>query len=149
MDQDRHPHRHRRGPKRLAQTLALIHSHGDELELELLRMGYRLHDMGWRLSWHDIWLIAVNAAPGSPLAVALDPRLAWGRTDHWLRSIEYSLRWLTWAKTRDGQRNRKRPKPVPEPKPARKPDPELVAMDTDELDALLARPRTPVSERTL
>lgn len=140
MDRGR---RDRRGPKRLSELLWLVDEHRDELQLELLRNGRSLDEVGGRLTWHDAWLIASHAAPGGPLASALDPRMAWTRTDWWLQSIEYSLRWLVWAKTKDGQRNRKRPEPIPAPKPRvhRKPDPELVSMDKDALDALLRRPR--------
>lgn len=105
---------------------------------------------GPAFSWHDAYLLAVNAQPGGPLATAIDPRAAWTRADYWLQSIEYSLRWLVWAKTKDGQKGRRRPKPVAAPKAPRKraPDPKLAAMTTDELDAFLSRPRTPITSTT-
>ncbi|MGE8691834.1 hypothetical protein [Bifidobacterium bifidum] len=88
-------------PKRLAAVLWLIDHHRDELEYELISKGLRLRQLGTPLLvWHDLWLIAACAPAGSSLAAALDPRMAWDSTDWWLRSIEYSLRWLMWAKTK-------------------------------------------------
>lgn len=95
------------------------------------------------LSWRDVWLIAANAPSGSRLASLLDERNAWTPADWWLRSIEYSLRWLVWAKTKDGQRNRGKPKPAPAPGEAapKRRDPELTGMGKQELRAYLRRPR--------
>lgn len=91
-------------------------NHRDALEYELIKRGARLRWLGTPfLSWRDVYLIAINAEPGSQLARELDPSLAWTRTDYWLQSIEYSLRWLVWGKTKDAQHNRKRPKPVEPP----------------------------------
>lgn len=104
--------------------------------------------VGTRFSWHDAWLLAAHSPAGSPLAAVLDPRLSWTPMDWWLQSIEYSLRWLVWAKTKDGQKNRRRPEPRPAPKAPKesKADPNLMLMDTAELDAFLKRPRTAISE---
>lgn len=103
-------------PKRLGAVLWLIDSHGDELEYELIKAGVRLRWLGCPLlSWHDIYLIAANSEPGTPLAKVLDKRMAWKPIDFWMRSIEYSLRWLVWAKTKDGQKGRRKPKPVQPP----------------------------------
>lgn len=138
-------------PKRLAQLFWLVDNHRDGLELELLHAGYSLRDIGGRLSWHDTWLLATNAKAGGPLARTLDPRLAWTNTDWWLQSIEYSLRWLVWAKTKDGSKNRRRPKPVTPPgktKP-RKKDTNIRLMERSELDEFLNRPRRALSSKTL
>ena len=90
-----------------------------------------------------MWLIAANAPAGRRLAGLLDERSIWTPTDWWLRSIEYSLRWLMWAKTKDGQRNRSKPKPAPAPGDGtpKKRDPELTGMSKTELRAYLSRPR--------
>lgn len=133
-----------RQPKRLATVLWLIDNHSDELEYELIRNGLRLRQLGTpQLSWHDIWIIAAHAPPKSPLAAALDPRMAWDRTDWWLRSIEHSLRWLVWAKTKEAAKNRGRPKPLEPPggKPRRK-DPELTGMGKQALNDYLKLPRS-------
>lgn len=52
----------------------------------------------------------MQCAPAdSPLARSLEPAVAGQLDTQLLRSIEYSLRWLSWAKTEDGKRNRNRP----------------------------------------
>lgn len=133
-----------RQPKRLAAVQWLIDIHADALEYELIRNGVRLRWLGSPLlSWQDVWLIAANAPAGSRLASLLDERNTWTPTDWWLRSIEYSLRWLMWAKTKDGQRNRSKPKPAPAPGDGtpKKRDPELTGMSKTELRAYLSRPR--------
>ena len=141
-------------PKRLAAVLWLIDHHRDELEYELLKTGVRLRWLGRPiLSWHDIYLIAVNCEAGSPLARALDKRMAWKPIDFWLRSIEYILRWLVWAKTKDGQKGRRKPKPV-QPPGASTHDPnrrdvvrktDLVGMDKQSLHDYLNKPRITVN----
>ena len=91
-----------------------------------------------------MYVIAANAAPGSPLARELDPALSWTQTDYWLQSIEYSLRWLVWSKTKDGRKNHRRPKPVEAPgkrKRRRKGGPR---MTKQALREYLARPRTAI-----
>lgn len=113
-----------------------------------MRTGHSLSQVGGLITWHDAWLLAAHAPAGSPLATVLDPRLAWTPTDWWMQSVEYSLRWLVWSKTKDGQKNRRRPEPRPAPKAPKetKADPNLMVMDTTELDAFLKRPRTAISE---
>ncbi|NMM93488.1 DUF5361 domain-containing protein [Bifidobacterium oedipodis] len=140
-----------REPKRLAAVLWLIDNHRDELEYELIKAGVRLRWLGRPLlSWHDIYLIAANCEPGTPLATALDRRMAWKPIDFWMRSIEYSLRWLVWAKTKDGQKGRGKPKPIQPPGISAN-DPnrrsvvrkgELAGMDKQSLRDYLNRPRT-------
>lgn len=145
--------RYRHGrPKRLTQLLWLLDHHRDELQLTLLRQGYRLADIPGRLSWHDTWLMAAHSPAGTPLAGTLDPRARWSGTDWWLRSIEYSLRWLVWAQTRDGQKGRNRPVPVSPPTPPEPATPtsqgEGMRMDRRALTALLNRPRRAISAST-
>lgn len=43
------------------------------------------------------------------------PDLFWGDTERLLHSIEYSLRVLTWQKSKDGSKGRNRPKPLQTP----------------------------------
>lgn len=140
-----------RQPKRLATVLWLIDNHRDELEYELIKTGVRLRWLGCQLlSWNDIYLIATNCEPGTPLARTLDKRMAWKPIDFWMQSIEYSLRWLVWAKTKDGNKGRRTPKPVQQPgteiRDANRRDvvrrTELVGMDKHSLRDYLNRPRT-------
>lgn len=79
--------------------------------------------------------------------------MAWKPIDFWMRSIEYSLRWLVWAKTKDGQKGRRKPKPVQAPGTSnrdsnrrdvvRKTD--LVGMDKQSLRSYLNQPRIAAS----
>jgi hypothetical protein len=39
----------------------------------------------------------------------------WTLTNHLLATIADVLRWLQWAKTKDGQKNRNRPEPITRP----------------------------------
>lgn len=65
-----------------------------------------------------------------------------------MSSIEYSLRWLVWSKTKDGQNNRRRPKPVTQPGTTGHGRRTLIAkhdthgMSKRQLRDYLARPRT-------
>ena len=131
----------RRRCKKLSAVLWLIDNHKDALEYELIRHGLRLRQLGSpMLSWRDIWAIVANLQRGTPLARAIDPSMAWTQTDYWLQSIEYSLRWLVWAKTKDGSKNRKKPKPVEAPKP-KKNRANGPRMTKRQLREYLARPR--------
>lgn len=101
--------------------------------------------MGHSLSFDDVYVLAVNCKPGSPLAVALNPQAAWTSIDYWLSSIEYSLRWLVWAKTKDGEKGRRRPKPVKPPQAEiKKKDKQFVGMSKKALKAFLSAPRMPM-----
>nr|DAP17379.1 MAG TPA: protein of unknown function (DUF5361) [Caudoviricetes sp.] len=86
----------------------------------------------------------MSAQPGSPLAAALDPAATWPVENYLLSSIEYSLRWLCWAETEDGEKGRNLPKPpitpASQPSESRKKDLQGMA-STAELDEYLSRPR--------
>lgn len=100
--------------------------------------------MGHSLSFDDVYVLAVNCKPGSPLAVALNPQASWTALDYWLCSIEYSLRWLVWSKTKDGEKGRKRPKPIKPPQAENKSKKTFVGMDKKALKAFLSAPRMPM-----
>ena len=64
------------------------------------------------LRWSVLW----EALPReSRTARRLDASLEWGPTDYLLHSIEFSARWLQWARTKDGSRGRNAPKPIQTP----------------------------------
>lgn len=46
---------------------------------------------------------------------ALNPQWMWGLPEMLAADMVDSLRWLTWAKTKDAQKGRNPPKPVPRP----------------------------------
>lgn len=134
--------------KKLISLAWLIREHREAVELELIRHGERLRWMGsGRLSWRDVWVICTSAPPKSPLAVALNPRLAWDTTDYLLADLADSQRWLVWSKTRDGQRNRNRPKPIPRPgvREVEGRMTDVRAMSVEDMKAFLARRRVSVS----
>lgn len=89
----------------------------------------------------------MSAQPGSPLAAALEPAATWPVENYLLSSIEYSLRWLCWAKTKDGEKGRNQPKPPVTPasqsnESGRK---DLQGMTSAaELDEYLSRPRVEI-----
>lgn len=99
-----------------------------------------------RLSWRDVWVVCTSAAPGSRLARELDPRAAWTVAEYLLATIADADRWLVWAKSKDGSKNRNRPKPITRPGGETKKRDDLRAMPVDQMRALLARPR--VAEKT-
>ena len=77
--------------------------------------------------------------PESAVMRSVEPRVAHTHDLELLRSIDYSQRWLVWAKTRDGEKGRNAPEPYRfpwEPEPERggfRGDP----MTTDEADKFL------------
>lgn len=56
-----------------------------------------------------------------------------------LRSVEHSLRWLVWAKTKDGSKNRNMPEPITFPWEEHQSTQMFAAdvMTTDEVDEFL------------
>lgn len=134
--------RERHDPKRVAAVVWLAEEHPDALTAELLRYGLHLTGPYHNCTVDEAYAIAVNTAPGSPLAAALDPAAAWPTSAYLLSSIEYSLRWLCWAKTADGAKGRNRPTPLATPAtPSQKKRAEHPGMSKDELAEYLAMPR--------
>lgn len=69
----------------------------------------------------------------------LDPRATWSTSDYLNAMAVDALRWLVWAKTKDGQKNRRQPKPIPRPQPPRARN--VVLLTTEQVRERLARPR--------
>lgn len=109
---------------------------------ELLRYGLHLTGPYRNCTVDEAYAVVVSAAPGAPLAAALDPAAAWPTSAYLLSSIEYSLRWLCWAKTEDGAKGRNRPAPLATPATtSQEKRPEHPGMSKDELAEYLAQPR--------
>ncbi len=95
----------------IAGLVRLLSEHGEAVEFDLIRLGLRLDWLGSEaLSWRDLLVIVRQSGPESALwrvenghSPLFDAELA--------RSMEYSLRWLVWAKSKDAQRNANRPEP--------------------------------------
>ncbi len=83
----------------------------------MISLGLRLRWLGTdRLTWRDLLVIAAQTSPGDELYHALypdEPRPVqiWAHMAEFMRSVEYSERWMQWTKTTDGQRNRNIPEP--------------------------------------
>ena len=67
-----------------------------------------------RFTWRDLWVIVHHSGDTSRLFAARNPKYAggWTLTNRLLAIIANALRWLVWAKTVDGSKNRNRPEPL-------------------------------------
>lgn len=59
--------------------------------------------------------LAVQLPRESRVARFCEPDAQWGWSESLLAAIEYNTRWLMWAQTEDGRKNRHRPKPIERP----------------------------------
>ena len=71
----------------------------------------------------------------------IDPANAWDWEEHLLADMVNRLRWLQWAKTPDGAKNRNHPKPIEAPKRVVKKVPINPVLRVDEYARRLGRPR--------
>ena len=60
--------------------------------------------------------LAVMLPQESRVMRCINPANAWGWQEHLLADIANRVRWLQWAKTPDGAKNRNHPKPIEVPK---------------------------------
>lgn len=94
--------------------LDVMDLHGEALEYDLMRWGLRARWLGTdRLTWRDLYVFVTGSLRDASTALhrALNPRHEQNLELDLLRSVEYSLRWLRWAKTSDGAKNRNVPEP--------------------------------------
>lgn len=107
---------------------------------ELIKLGLRLRDLpSPDLTYVDLAAIVRQSPPDSAIARATQPLAAHSNESEFLRSIEYSMRWLVWAKTKDGSKGRNMPEPITFPWEESQ-STQLFAADvmtTDEADAFL------------
>ena len=71
--------------------------------------------MGTEYSHSHAASLAVMLPDESCIKRTINPALKWTQTEWMLYSIEYSLRWLRWAKTKDASHKRNMPKPMQTP----------------------------------
>jgi len=71
----------------------------------------------------------------------IDPANAWGWQEHLLADLVNRVRWLQWAKTTDGAKNRNHPKPIEPPRRAVRKEPQNPAYKAVEYARRLAMPR--------
>ncbi|QPK80821.1 hypothetical protein G7Y41_07105 [Schaalia sp. ZJ405] len=93
------------------------------------------------------WCAAMISQTESWTHRAINPDWQWSLLhNQWGVLASDALRWLQWAKTKDGQRNMNRPKPFPRPRVAKKSD--YVSVPIDELERRLAAPRENYVEKS-
>ena len=113
-----------------------LEEHKEPIQYDLLQAGLRLENLGTiDLSWWDLHVMISHAPRSSALIrVTQGEELAeWTAMHELLRSMEFSLRWLTWAKSKDGQKGINVPQPVDPPsKPKPKPVMALASGNDDE-----------------
>ncbi len=148
MDQGK---RRGRRPKRIAAVCWLVTEHRDAVELLLIEHGLRLRMLGHGLSFNDLYILCAHAPEGSALAGEIDPAAKWTHRDYMLWSMEYSLRWLAWSKTKDAQHKRHRPEPLPTPGKRKDTNSgrftDIQPMSVDEMREYLKRPRHAIRKK--
>lgn len=94
--------------------LDLIEEHGTALEYDLIALGLRLrYCPSEGFDWRDLKVVVSQADDKTKLWQSQNPKFAgWTVTDRLLAIIANGIRWLVWAKTKDGSKNRNRPKPI-------------------------------------
>ena len=60
--------------------------------------------------------LSVMLPQNSRVMCRIDPANAWGWQEHLLADLTNRVRWLQWAKTTDGAKNRNHPVPIEPPK---------------------------------
>lgn len=90
---------------------------GPALEADLIRSGLRLRDVGSKkFTWRDLQVFVSEMPRECALFRAMHPELyPWDNGNMLLADIADGINWLVWAKTKDGQKNRKHPQPIPRP----------------------------------
>jgi hypothetical protein len=82
--------------------------------------------------------------PESWIYRAVDPDWRWGIAEHIAAIQADNLNTLVWAKTKDAARGKNAPKPIPRPHaPSKSVSEDLTP---EEIEEILARPRTEVTD---
>jgi len=88
----------------------------DELRADFQQYyGLNLERLGYEYSIKHAASLVTQLPRESRLYIAIDCRATWGITEYQLADIANSLRWLVWAQTKDGQKNRNRPEMMKPP----------------------------------
>lgn len=107
-------------PGGIAGLLELIEEHGQALQVDLLRLGLNLRDVGTpALTWADLLAIVKDNPEDSALTRSVNgttpEQRMWTMDRLLLAEAVDTLRLLMWAKTEDGQKGRNRPPKIPRP----------------------------------
>ncbi|MCL2746128.1 MAG: DUF5361 domain-containing protein [Coriobacteriia bacterium] len=92
--------------------------------------------------------LAVMLPQESRVMRRIDPSNAWGWQEHLLADLVNRVRWLQWAKTPDGAKNRNHPTPIEVPKRVARQTPPNPVYKTTEYTRRLSLPRQRQSEST-
>lgn len=82
------------------------------MELECIKHGFRLRDAGHAYPWRDVLVVVRCAPPGSLIAGALNPRMAWTVDQVLAADRVDQMNNFMWSL---GGEHGKRPTPVPRP----------------------------------
>lgn len=100
----------------VVQLARVIEEHGAALEYDLIGIGdgLRLRDCpSEEFNWRDLLVIVKHSDDTTKLWASRNPKYAgWTLSTRLLAIIANALRWLVWAKTKDGSSNRNRPVPI-------------------------------------
>jgi len=78
--------------------------------------GWTVDDIPDRLSWRAVLAIIRHARRESAVFRLLaPPKLQWDQQTYFLADAVDILRWIQWAKSKDGEAGRNYPKPIPRP----------------------------------
>lgn len=81
------------------------------------------------MTWHDVYVLARFAPPGSPLAAAVNPSATWRTEMYGLVEIIDSLWRIAWL-----QGGAQGPAPDPIPRPGRQPEKDITSAEDQDLD---------------
>lgn len=112
----------------------------------MICLGLRLRDLGSEnLTWSDLKTIVLHSPRSSAFYRARGgDKALWSDSEYLQAIIADGIRWLVWAKTKDGSKNRNRPKLIPRPGVRMEPSVhELSEAEKAEVDYLLSLPREP------
>lgn len=94
----------------------LLSRHAEAIEIDLIRLGLRLDDLGtFALSWRDLLVIVRRSRPDSDLARELNGsgEPPWGVTDYLLAAVVDLLANANWQ--RQGKKSAPKPRPIKRP----------------------------------
>ena len=100
-----------------------------------------LDDMGRSYKVSHAADLAVMLPEGSRVMRRIDPSNAWGWQEYLLADLVNRVRWLQWAKTPDGAKNRNHPKPIEPPKPVAREEVQNPILNIKEYARRLRLPR--------
>ena len=91
----------------------------DAIEADLVRAGWTLDDVPYRLSWRALFAFLQHLGPESAYMRVVEPELSFWLGSEGVPNLLATLvdigNTQIWQKTKDGAKNRRRPKPIKRP----------------------------------